>query len=104
MYKAYFRSDPASHSALNRCAFGEADIVDLHSAAIVGPKPGKPHDHKSVQLTVGGMPEHGMPLQHYVAADAEAYDPKAKAGKLVKAAPVAFIESNVGSTNQGRRS
>ncbi|WJT00810.1 hypothetical protein [Novosphingobium humi] len=85
MYKAYFRSDPASHSA-----FSEADIVDLHSATILDRKLSEPHDHNSVKLAMGGMPEHGMPLQHYVAADAEAYD------------QVAFIESNAGSTKQER--
>jgi hypothetical protein len=68
VFKAYFRSDPASHSALTRCAFSDSDIVSFHSATIVGLKLSKPHDHNSVKLAMGGMPDHGMRLQHCVAA------------------------------------
>lgn len=102
MFKAYFRSDPASHSALTRCAFSESDIVSFHSATIVGLKLSKPHDHNSVKLAMGGMPEHGMRLQHHVAAYAEPYGQTEQASKLTTAMLAALIKSDCELTNQGR--
>ncbi|WCT80028.1 hypothetical protein [Novosphingobium humi] len=102
MDKAYFCLDPASHSALMRCAFSKTDIVGIHSATKVELKLGKPHNHNQVRLTVGNMPDRSLRLQNHVAAYAAPFDQKERASELVKALPVAFIESNYGFTKQGR--
>lgn len=102
MDKAYFCLDPASRSALMRCAFSKSDIVGLHSATKVELKLSKPHNYNPVQLTVRNMPDRRWRLQNHVAAHAEPFGQKERASELVKAEPVAFIESNYGFTKQGR--
>jgi hypothetical protein len=100
--KAYFCLDPASRSALMRCAFSKSDIVGIHSATKVELKLGKPHNHNPVRLTVAVMPDPSWRVQNHVAAYAEPFGQKERASELVKAVPVAFIESNYGFTKQGR--
>ncbi|MDR6710143.1 hypothetical protein J2X73_004548 [Novosphingobium sp. 1748] len=102
MVKAYFCLDPASRSALMRCALSKSDIVGFHSATKVELKLSKSHSHNWVKLTIGGMSDRRWRLQNYIAAYAEACGQKEQASKLITAMPAALIESDCGLIKQGR--